>query len=388
MQRKGSTIEVKKNRVEELIYNELKTLPNIYYSSQNEDNDKFEKLLESIKSQQGNDENLNSIWQKANSWVSENQLLNISSSELGKVITAMKSVKIIKSDIDTRGTQLKLLLTLKGDQQVVFKPKWYNEEKIIEGPVYAGKDRYQSEIVAFYLSILLKKPLTPFSVKRNVSFKYEILPVATKRLLATSFEQNESRCIYGKCFYCKKEDPICEDKNNMLTGVVIFNVNKSFNNYRSPWQRTYKKNKKALWQDDHNYCKTVKTKLTKRRLLDLIETSIFDFLMQNGDRHHYETLHNQVLWIDNGKGLGNPFIQHVDILAPLYQCCMIRDAMLKNLLNLAGGELSRKMLLMPDITNLITKDHLNAMEKRLLLIFATIEYCRKQASSEYLHKII
>lgn len=88
-----------------------------------------------------------------------------------------------------------------------------------------------------------------------MSFKYEILPVATKRLLGTSFEENKSTCIYGKCFYCKKEDPICEDKNSMLTGVVIFNIKKSFNNYRSPWQRTYKKSKNALWQDDTNYCK-------------------------------------------------------------------------------------------------------------------------------------
>lgn len=109
----GGTVEVKKNRVEELIYNELKTLPDIYYSSQNEDNGKFKKLLEIIRSQQEDDDNLHNLWQKANSWVSENQLLNISSHELGRVITAMKTAKIVKSDIDTRGTQLKLLLTLK-----------------------------------------------------------------------------------------------------------------------------------------------------------------------------------------------------------------------------------------------------------------------------------
>lgn len=66
----------------------------------------------------------------------------------------------------------------------------------------------------------------------------------------------------------------------------------------------------------------VKEKLSKKRIYDLIDTAIFDFLLQNGDRHHYETFEDNVIWIDNGKGLGNPNIHHLDILAPLYQCCM------------------------------------------------------------------
>lgn len=66
----------------------------------------------------------------------------------------------------------------------------------------------------------------------------------------------------------------------------------------------------------------MKLKLSSRRLLNLIDTSVFDFLIQNGDRHHYETLDDNVILMDNGKGLGNPSIDHLDILAPLYQCCM------------------------------------------------------------------
>lgn len=71
-------------------------------------------------------------------------------------------------------------------------------------------------------------------------------------------------------------------------------------------------------------CRNVKSKLSKPLLLSLIDTAIFDFLLQNGDRHHYETFggSDTVLLIDNGKGLGNPHVDHLDILAPLYQCCM------------------------------------------------------------------
>lgn len=45
--------------------------------------------------------------------------------------------------------------------------------------------------------------------------------------------------------------------------------------------------------------------------------AIFDYLIQNGDRHHYETKNNRVLLLDNGKGFGNPNVDVIDILAPV-----------------------------------------------------------------------
>lgn len=312
---------IHKEEVADLIYKELEHLPDVYKYPQAQGNHIYESIR-NIGNQQFHAGTLRSLWKESNSWILSNTITNISSPNLGRILKALSTARITSADIDTRGTQLKLLLTLTGDQQIVFKPKWYNKEKIIEGPVYAGKDRYQSEIIGFYLSILLQKPLVPMSAERILSLKYDILPVATKRLLNTSFDRNNRTCIYGKCFYCKKEDPICDDENDKLTGAVIFNINKSFKSYRSPWQRTYKKGKQAEWEESNNYCQSLQTKLTKNRLLDLIDTSIFDFLIQNGDRHHYEILSDKVIWVDNGKGLGNPYIQFIDILAPLYQCCM------------------------------------------------------------------
>lgn len=144
---------------------------------------------------------------------------------------------------------------LQGNQQVVFKPKWYEKDKIIDGPVYAGKDRYNSEIVAFYLSAIIDKPLVPISIERTVNVKSEILPVSTKKLLQTKYEFKNKTCIYGHCYYCKKEDPICEDNRGLLTGAVIFNIEKSLKVYRSPWQRTYSKNKKAGWETNKDFCR-------------------------------------------------------------------------------------------------------------------------------------
>ena len=63
------------------------------------------------------------------------------------------------------------------------------------------------------------------------------------------------------------------------------------------------------------------------RLLDLMDTSIFDFLIGNGDRHHYEIFKNEgndamVLLLDNAKAFGNYTQDDLSILAPLRQCCM------------------------------------------------------------------
>ncbi|KAJ8976098.1 hypothetical protein NQ317_008436 [Molorchus minor] len=125
------------------------------------------------------------------------------------------------------------------------------------------------------------------------------------------------------------------------------------------------RNRKALWQEHpESYCKTLKEKLPKKRIYDLIDTSIFDFLVQNGDRHHYETLDDTVIWLDNGKGLGNPYVNHLDILA-----------LFINVARLTGGKLREKLESIPQISNVITEDHLKAIEERLLIVFATVEYC-------------
>lgn len=368
--------EVDSTSVEESIYQKLRELPDHYKILQSQYNNETPNSFENFKILT-NVTNRPILWKIANSWTINTRLVDIKSKYVGDILLMLQQGKIIKADIDSRGTQLKLLLTLQGNQQVIFKPKWYDRYKIIDGPVYAGKDRYNSEIVSFYLSVILNKPLCPMSIERKLSLKNEILPVATKRLLDTALTKNNRTCLYGKCFYCSINDPICDDENSSLLGAVIFNFKANLVNHRSPWQRTYKKGKKALWQEfPENYCNIVRQKISRKRLYDLIDISLFDFLIQNGDRHHYETLDDTVLWLDNGKGLGNPYKHHIDILAPLYQCCTLRKSTLKTLLSLTGGRLTKKLKEMPNIDHLITSEHLKAMEERLFIIFATIEYCK------------
>lgn len=90
---------------------------------------------------------------------------------VGQLLYALQHEPIIGAKNLPKGTQLKLLLTLTGKQKVIFKPKWYEMNTIIDGPVYAGKDRHYSEIIAFYLGALLNLRWTPIAVGRRIDLK-------------------------------------------------------------------------------------------------------------------------------------------------------------------------------------------------------------------------
>lgn len=145
-------------------------------------------------------------------------------------------------------------------------------------------------------------------------------------ILQSLISGNDSRvCLYGKCYYCKPSEAVCGNATHFIEGVLLYPIPGKITKHKSPWQRTYKKGQPALWQrtdSENTYCNFVRAKLSLERILDFIDAAIFDFLIQNGDRHHVETRNNRILLIDNGKGFGNPAFDFIDILAPLYQCCM------------------------------------------------------------------
>lgn len=206
---------------------------------------------------------------------------------------------------------MKLLLTLEGGQQALFKPQWYQRDEVIEGPVYAGRDRHNAEVAAFHLSMLLNIRRVPLTVGRKVNLRREIMPVATAELLDTFYQEGNNTCFYGVCMYCEPQSPVCA-KRDIMEGAVILWLpsNIRFERNASPWQRSYKSDLVARWEVEENYCDKVKN--TKQyaiesspRLLDLIDAAIFDFLLDNGDRHHYEVPVNlnpaSVFLFDNGK---------------------------------------------------------------------------------------
>lgn len=113
---------------------------------------------------------------------------------MGQLLSALRNEEILLARNAPKGTQLKLLLHLAGKQKVIFKPKWYERSEIIDGPVYSGKDRFNSEIVAFYLGAILDMRWTPVAVGRKINLK-EIYEHKADKLLHSTMTVN------GKCLH-------------------------------------------------------------------------------------------------------------------------------------------------------------------------------------------
>lgn len=111
----SSDIEVRKlPTIEEKIYLELRKLPEHFKLKSLENLSVVDLFVANTKNNpiRLEDSQFEHLWKVANSWVSKNRIVDFSSSEIGNVIRAMKTAVIIKADLDTRGTQLKFLLTL------------------------------------------------------------------------------------------------------------------------------------------------------------------------------------------------------------------------------------------------------------------------------------
>lgn len=302
---------------------------------------------------------------------------------VGEVVRALQTDTVQQVDISPRGTQLKLQLLLSGNQTVVFKPRWYDRTTVIEGSVYAGKDRFNSEIFAFYLGAVLQLNWTPIAAGRSFMAK-DLYHLSSARLKKTFLLNETSCCFYGQCHYCNEANLVCGHAASgfAVEGVLLYVIPGRFSKKRSPWQRTYKEGVSAAWEMNSKYCQShVEGELTSVQLLDLIDGAIFDFLIQNGDRHHYETRDDRLMLLDNGKGFGNPHKDYTDILAPLYQCCTVRRATYERLLLFTGGKLSETVreLSRPDLASpVVTEAHYQAVDRRLLLVFSAIEMCREK----------
>lgn len=115
-----------------------------------------------------------------------------------KIIAALQIVPLVAAMNSGKGTQLKLNLLVEGNQTVYFKPAWYSRERVIDGPVYSGKDRHNSEIVAFYLGALIGLRWTPIAVGRAVNMK-EIWKVGDAELQGSMFVKRKLRLVANCC---------------------------------------------------------------------------------------------------------------------------------------------------------------------------------------------
>lgn len=110
----SSDVEVRNlPTIEEKIYLELQKLPEHYKLKSVETLPVIDLFAVNSKNVTSlNESQFQHLWKLANSWVSKTRIVDFGSLDIGRILQALKVAEITKADLDTRGTQLKFLLTL------------------------------------------------------------------------------------------------------------------------------------------------------------------------------------------------------------------------------------------------------------------------------------
>ncbi|XP_011875791.1 PREDICTED: uncharacterized protein LOC105566413 isoform X1 [Vollenhovia emeryi] len=305
------------------------------------------------------------------------------------------------------GTQLKLIIDYGDNMQALFKPmRFPREQQTLPNHFYfTDFERHTAEIASFHLDRLLGfRRAMPVS-GRTLNVTTEIYQIADGELLKTFFVSPAGNlCFHGKCsYYCDTAHAVCGSPDTLEGSFAAFLPDKAFaarKAWRHPWRRSYHKRKKAQWEHDSDYCSLVREIPPYdegRRLLDLMDMAVFDFLTGNMDRHHYETFRifgndSFTLHLDHGRGFGKPFHDETSILAPLLQCCIVRQTTLSTLLRFHNGptRLSaamRQSMARDPVAPVLWEPHLDALDRRISIVLQAVRDCiaRENSSQQVVH---
>ncbi|XP_067617168.1 extracellular serine/threonine protein CG31145 [Eurosta solidaginis] len=300
------------------------------------------------------------------------------------------------------GTQLKLIIELPNDIKALMKPmRFPREQQTLPNHFYfTDYERHNAEIAAFHLDRIMGFRRAMPVTGRLLNITTEIYQVADDNLLRTFFVSPSSNlCFHGKCsYYCDTSHAVCGNPDMLEGSFAAFLPSYEHSGrkvWRHPWRRSYHKRRKAQWETDSNYCSIVREIPPYdegRRLLDLIDMSVFDFLTGNMDRHHYETFKifgndTFTLHLDHGRGFGKPYHDELTNLAPLLQCCMLRTSTLKRLLEFHNGpkklsELMRESMSVDPVRPILWEPHLVALDRRVSIILSGVRDCIKKNPPE------
>lgn len=111
--KKPSTLkhESKVNQLEELIKSNVRNLSIQYKITSTEANELLDEFINNLNDTKSI-KDYRSVWNQIKNGIRENTLFSSNCNYLGTTLNALSTAKIIAADVDSRGTQLKLLLTL------------------------------------------------------------------------------------------------------------------------------------------------------------------------------------------------------------------------------------------------------------------------------------
>ncbi|XP_066443854.1 pseudokinase FAM20A [Eleutherodactylus coqui] len=301
------------------------------------------------------------------------------------------------------GTHLKLVLRFQDFGKAMFKPMKQNREDETPEDFFYFVDfqRHNAEIAAFHLDRILDFRRVPPVSGRLINVTEDIFLAAGNSELQTVFflSPADNVCFFSKCLYmCKTEYAVCGDPHIIEGSLSAYLPSLSYaprHSVPNPWIRSYTFTGKEEWEMNPSYCDSVKhlhPYTNPRRLLNIIDMAIFDFLIGNMDRHHYEIFtkfgdDGLLLHLDNARGFGRHSQDELSILAPLYQCCMVKDDTWQrlNLLALPEYRLSdvmRESLSADPLPDVLTEPHLLALDRRLQRILEVVRQCAQTYGEE------
>uniref|UniRef100_A0A8C0V5V9 FAM20A golgi associated secretory pathway pseudokinase n=2 Tax=Cyanistes caeruleus TaxID=156563 RepID=A0A8C0V5V9_CYACU len=294
------------------------------------------------------------------------------------------------------GVHLKLVLRFQDFGKAMFKPmRQKREEETPEDFFYfVDFQRHNAEIAAFHLDRILDFRRVPPTVGRLINVTKEILEVTKNEVLQSVFFVSPASnvCFFAKCPYmCKTEYAVCGNPHLLEGSLSAFLPSLNLAprlSIPNPWIRSYSFHGKEEWELNPLYCNTVREIYpysNSNRLLNIVDMAIFDFLIGNMDRHHYEMFtkfgdDGFLLHLDNARGFGRHSHDEISILAPLSQCCVIKRTTLLRLQLLAEPEyrlsdVMRESLLQDPLAPVLTEPHLLALDRRLQLVLAAVGTC-------------
>uniref|UniRef100_A0A8C1DBH1 FAM20C golgi associated secretory pathway kinase a n=1 Tax=Cyprinus carpio carpio TaxID=630221 RepID=A0A8C1DBH1_CYPCA len=289
---------------------------------------------------------------------------------IGALLKDLVSQKITSVAMKSGGTQLKLIMSFQNYGQALFKPMKQTREQ--ETPpdffYFSDFERHNAEIAAFHLDRILDFRRVPPVAGRLVNMTREIRDVTRdKKLWRTFFVSPANNiCFYGECsYYCSTEHALCGKPDQIEGSLAAFLPDLALakrKTWRNPWRRSYHKRKKAEWEVDPDYCDEVKqTPPYDRgtRLLDIMDMTIFDFLMGK---------------LSNFQGKFIDTFLHFLIKYLVKRSTYLRLQLLaKEEFKLSS--LMEESLLQDQLAPILIWPHLEAMDRRLRLVLKVLADC-------------
>ncbi|KAJ7403604.1 Extracellular serine/threonine protein kinase FAM20C [Willisornis vidua] len=314
-------------------------------------------------------------WLKFHIGINRYELYSRHNPAIEALLQDLVSQKITSVAMKSGGTQLKLIMTFQNYGQALFKPM--NCLQHIQMGFANLEPRtlvWKWTMSALWQPRILDFRRVPPVAGRLVNMTREIRDVTRdKKLWRTFFISPANNiCFYGECsYYCSTEHALCGKPDQIEGSLAAFLPDLSLakrKTWRNPWRRSYHKRKKAEWEVDPDYCEEVKQTPpydSGTRILDIMDMTVFDFLMGNMDRHHYETFEkfgNEtfIIHLDNGRGIRKSTYLRLQLLAKEeYKLSL----------------LMKESLLKDKIAPILYQPHLEAMDRRLRIVLKAVSDC-------------